>query len=394
MKIPNEFELIEPHLIPSSCKIGRGVRIFAAKSNIGQFVNIGDHCTIVADDLTIGDGVSIGERSDIRASIISIGSESNIHHTVNILVAESFCVGSAARIATGVNILCRDFEAGNLFYLGDAANIGYGGTMSSTSTIRFGNRVTVGQHSILNANYSIEFGNDVGTGSYLAIWTHGYHFGHGPLTGNLPIYAPIKIGNNVWLGFHVTLLPGIQIGDNSIVAAGSVVNTDVASNVLVAGVPARVKKNINHERIPQKDVVGVVTNVLKVWTQELRWKGCIVNEAETSGKYPVLEVSLRDGSDKTRVTLLDAAEKMPELDYDRTNVFISVEVREDIHRALGESICLFELSAQKLTGISSSIIQDLRNQLRRYAMPCGEKACFESIEPHLFERLRNATRTT
>jgi len=53
---------------------------------------------------------------------------------------------------------------------------------------------------------------------------------------------PVKIGNNVWIGWGSIILKGVTIGDNSIVGAGSVVLKDVPQNVLVAGNPATVKK--------------------------------------------------------------------------------------------------------------------------------------------------------
>ncbi|MBS1774559.1 MAG: acyltransferase [Bacteroidetes bacterium] len=52
----------------------------------------------------------------------------------------------------------------------------------------------------------------------------------------------VNIGNNVWIGWGATILKGVTIGDNSIIAAGSVVTQDVPANVLVAGNPAVVKK--------------------------------------------------------------------------------------------------------------------------------------------------------
>lgn len=58
---------------------------------------------------------------------------------------------------------------------------------------------------------------------------------------------PIHIGNNVWLGAGVIVLPGVTIGDNSIVAAGSVVTHDVESNVIVAGTPAKVLRQITEQ---------------------------------------------------------------------------------------------------------------------------------------------------
>ncbi|ROI12996.1 acyltransferase [Epilithonimonas hominis] len=58
--------------------------------------------------------------------------------------------------------------------------------------------------------------------------------------------APISIGNKVWIGMNCIILKGVSIGDNSVVAAGSVVTKDVPANVLVAGVPAKIiKRNIS-----------------------------------------------------------------------------------------------------------------------------------------------------
>lgn len=62
--------------------------------------------------------------------------------------------------------------------------------------------------------------------------------------GNL-IPAPIEIGNRVWIGSNATVLPGITIGDNAVIGAGSVVTKDVPANTVVAGVPAKIKKRIN-----------------------------------------------------------------------------------------------------------------------------------------------------
>ena len=52
----------------------------------------------------------------------------------------------------------------------------------------------------------------------------------------------IKIGNNVWIGAKAIILPGINIGDNSVIAAGSVVTKNVAANILVGGNPACIIK--------------------------------------------------------------------------------------------------------------------------------------------------------
>ena len=60
--------------------------------------------------------------------------------------------------------------------------------------------------------------------------------------------SPIRIGNNVWLGANVTVLPGVSIGDGAIIAAGAVVTKDVPANTVVGGVPARTIKTIEVSR--------------------------------------------------------------------------------------------------------------------------------------------------
>ncbi|EBN0073378.1 acetyltransferase, partial [Salmonella enterica subsp. enterica serovar Virchow] len=53
------------------------------------------------------------------------------------------------------------------------------------------------------------------------------------------IIQPVKIGKNVWIGAGAVILPGVTVGDNSIIAANSVVNRNVPANSLYAGTPAR-----------------------------------------------------------------------------------------------------------------------------------------------------------
>ena len=60
----------------------------------------------------------------------------------------------------------------------------------------------------------------------------------------LTIPAPIVLGRNVWVGSNSTILAGVTIGDNAVVAAGAVVTKDVPDNVIVGGVPAKVIRHI------------------------------------------------------------------------------------------------------------------------------------------------------
>ena len=56
--------------------------------------------------------------------------------------------------------------------------------------------------------------------------------------------APVRIGDNVWIGMNAVILKGVTVGENSVIAAGSVVSKSVAANTVVAGNPAVVVKNL------------------------------------------------------------------------------------------------------------------------------------------------------
>lgn len=58
---------------------------------------------------------------------------------------------------------------------------------------------------------------------------------------------PIRIGQNVWLGSNVTVLPGVTIGDNSVIGAGAVVTHNIPANVIAVGVPAKVMREITDD---------------------------------------------------------------------------------------------------------------------------------------------------
>lgn len=68
--------------------------------------------------------------------------------------------------------------------------------------------------------------------------------------------TPVKIGDNVWIGDHATVLKGVTIGDNSVVAAGAMVTRDVPANVVVAGNPAKVVRALDPD-LPKRTRVDM-----------------------------------------------------------------------------------------------------------------------------------------
>ena len=65
-----------------------------------------------------------------------------------------------------------------------------------------------------------------------------------PVLRHTLLVKPVRICHNAWIGAGAIILPGVTVGENAIVAAGAVVKKDVPANTLVAGVPAKVVRNI------------------------------------------------------------------------------------------------------------------------------------------------------
>ena len=110
----------------------------------------------------------------------------------------------------------------------------------------YGKNISVGENVFINSGCcfqdqgGIEIGNNVLIGQQVVIATLNHELTPTRRANMLP--APVRIGNNVWIGAHATILAGVTVGDNSVVAAGAVVTKDVPANVVVAGVPAKVIK--------------------------------------------------------------------------------------------------------------------------------------------------------
>ncbi|HJE65838.1 MAG TPA: sugar O-acetyltransferase [Campylobacter avium] len=116
--------------------------------------------------------------------------------------------------------------------------------------VDFGRNIKVGKNFLLQQNCTfmdrggIEIGDDVFIGPKCNITTINHDFN--PNNRQATFCKGVKIGSRVWIGINVTICPGVSIGDNSIIAAGSVVTKDVPANVIVGGNPARVIKKLEY----------------------------------------------------------------------------------------------------------------------------------------------------
>ena len=116
-----------------------------------------------------------------------------------------------------------------------------------------GGQITLGRHVRINAgcvlvSYAhVSIGDDCLIGEYVSLRDANHGTAPiGPMRLQPHSFAPIFIGNNVWIGRGAVVLKGVSIGEGAVVAANSVVTKDVAPYTVVAGVPARPIKELRH----------------------------------------------------------------------------------------------------------------------------------------------------
>lgn len=128
------------------------------------------------------------------------------------------------------------FDYGCNIYLGDRVYINFNAVFLDCAEIRIGNDVFIGPnvsfltpiHPLLPRDRNQRVKED-GT-LYM-----------------LEAASPITIGNDVWIGGDVTFLPGVKVGDGTVIGAGSVVTKDIPSGVLAVGNPCRVVRELTEE---------------------------------------------------------------------------------------------------------------------------------------------------
>ena len=121
----------------------------------------------------------------------------------------------------------------------------------------YGFNITIGENFYANHNLvildgaEVIFGDNVFIGPNVGIYTAGHPIDVELRNNGIEYAKTIKIGNNVWLGGNVCIMPGVTIGDNVTIGGGAVVTKDIPSNVTAFGNPCKVYK-VNEENVGKK----------------------------------------------------------------------------------------------------------------------------------------------
>jgi maltose O-acetyltransferase len=116
--------------------------------------------------------------------------------------------------------------------------------------VEYGQHMTIGRGTFVNTDFlalgggRITIGEDVLIGPGVRFYTPNHPLDPADRRAGYERVAPITVGDNVWIGGSAVVLPGVTIGADSVVGAGSVVTRDVPAGVVVAGNPARVIRTL------------------------------------------------------------------------------------------------------------------------------------------------------
>ncbi len=136
----------------------------------------------------------------------------HVDNAGRLVVGSDFAVGCAfgtVHLATGHR---------GAIEIGDAVTVNYGTSISASTRVRIGNRVKIGPYCVLSdTDLPLPLAAEGADGA-----------------------RPIEIGDDVWLAGRVTVLPGVRVGRGAVVAAGSVVTSDIPDGAIASGAPAKV----------------------------------------------------------------------------------------------------------------------------------------------------------
>lgn len=164
----------------------------------------------------------------IHSSVVIEGG-GNLHFPPSMIIEPhcTFIVGPEATMQFGKNVS---------IYSGCSFRNKYG-AYEIEDEVSFGPRCAIYE---LRAGLKIGAFTMIGAGVCISGVNHGMDPEAGPYRFQLPRCLPVTIGSNVWIGMNSTILPGVSIGDNTVIGAGSVVTRSIPSGVVAYGSPCRV----------------------------------------------------------------------------------------------------------------------------------------------------------
>lgn len=230
------------------------IHVFVRKilgDQIGKKTKIKFGTLIFAKKITLGNEIKIGPFSYINCNEFSVGDQSTI---------KPLCVISATKIIlhkyvhlAPLSIISGDHTINSHFIIGDHSR--------------------VFPFCWIDTGEGVEIGKHVGIGGHTLIFTHGVWADY--LDGGPVSYGPVKINDNVWLPWRVFIMPNVEIGKNAIIGANSLVNKSIPENVVAAGSPAKIVKDVAIKEISNEEKLKRTLGILTKFSEHLSHRSSI-----------------------------------------------------------------------------------------------------------------------
>jgi len=265
-------------------------------------------------------------RNYIRLSIKQLGKGTIIFPFISIRYPKNIKIGSNVEIRHGCALFAKG-RNGLGITIGDRCRIkeycildSYGGY------IELGEQVLLGQGSIIHGHGEVRIGSYSLIGQNVSILSNNHIF------DSLPSHIQTQgekldktiIGSNVWIGAGSLVLSGVNIGDHSVIAAGSIVTKDIESFSLYSGSPAFKRKSLNKKvlcfgdsntwgQIPGKEDKYLLKDI---WTKKLgKLLGPEFIIENNSAKGRVIKSDLVNSQEKNGINVLNELLKNSDFDY-------------------------------------------------------------------------------
>ncbi|MFE4512690.1 hypothetical protein ACFRMQ_00625 [Kitasatospora sp. NPDC056783] len=341
-----------------------GVDLRVGRARIGEGVRIGEGTVIVADDLVLADGAVVGPGCDLRSARLELGAGAQVGASGRWLAADLSRLGAGSVVDAGSDVVCRELTVAQRTYLGQRLRIGAGATMEERSVVRIGADCQIAPDVTLNCTEPVLIGDRVGISAEVAILTHGYHAGHPVRDGHGAAFAGVEVEDGVWLGFRAVVLPGVRVGEGTIVAASATVTRSLPAGVLAGGVPATVKRELRPQALDAHQRREAVAALARAWMERLAFKGFAVRELP-GGARAGWEVAGR--GDRWQVGL------------DAEAVELRPSGGEEVVFGFGEPLAV--------TGVLDDLGHDLRDFCRRATWLFPYEGNSRGLMPERFARL-------
>jgi len=175
-------------------------------------------------------------------------------------VADSIDIEDDVSIGDNVTIRCKTLRLRRKSQI-DSRTVVYG-ILTPESGLELGQHTWIYPDCHINTDHRVTIGDRTAAGSHCLIFTHSSYL---PITHGYPVtIQPVEIASDVWLPWHVFVLPGAKIGKGATVGAFSLVAGEIPANSLAVGVPARVVKDSEHYRrkYGEPDLIALVHRVV------------------------------------------------------------------------------------------------------------------------------------